>query len=84
MLSYGQLTIADFKPPDQFPPYDAVMEALADMMDRALMPADGGNSQAGKAIFRQITAAARVQMERIKQAKDTKQTIRQGATNDNR
>src|SRR5512146_2144848 len=41
MLSYGQLTIADFKPPDQFPPYDAVMEALADMMDRALMPADG-------------------------------------------
>jgi TetR/AcrR family acrAB operon transcriptional repressor len=27
MLSYGQLTIGDFKPPDQFPPYDAVMEA---------------------------------------------------------
>jgi len=48
------------------------------------MPADGGNSEAGKAIFRQITAAARAQMERIKQAKDTKQTIRQGATNDNR
>jgi TetR/AcrR family acrAB operon transcriptional repressor len=78
MLSYGQLTIGDFKPPDQFPPYDAVMEALADMMDRALMPADrapgtGGNSQAGKAIVRQITDAARAQLERIKQAKDTKQ-----------
>ncbi len=84
MLSYGQLTIADFKPPDQFPPYDAVMEALADMMDRALMPADGGNSEAGKAIVRQITDAAREQIERIKQAKDTKQTIHQGATNDNR
>ena len=78
MLSYGQLTIGDFKPPDQSPPYDAVMEALADMMDRALRPEDGGgNSEAGKAIFRQITAAARAQMERIKQAKDTKQTIRQ-------
>ncbi len=47
------------------------MEALADMMDRALMPADGGNSQAGKAIVRQITDAARAQLERIKQAKDT-------------
>src|SRR5512138_1378934 len=40
MLSYGQLTIGDFKPEDQFPPYDAVMEALADMMDRALRPED--------------------------------------------
>ena len=84
MLSYGQLTIADFKPPDQFPPYDAVMEAMADMMDRALMPADGGNSEAGKAIVRQITAAARAQIERIKQAKDIRQAIHQGATNDNR
>jgi AcrR family transcriptional regulator len=83
MLSYGQLTIGDFKPLDQFPPYDAVMEALADMMDRALMPADGGNSEAGKALYRQITAAARAQTERIKQAKDTKQAIRQGAKHDN-
>lgn len=28
MLSYGQLTIEDFKPLDQFPPYDTVMAAL--------------------------------------------------------
>ena len=84
MLSYGQLTIGDFKPPDQFPPYDAVMEALADIMDRALLPDDGGNNEAGKAIIRQITAAARAQMEQIRQAMDTKQTIRQGATHDNR
>ena len=84
MLSYGQLTIGDFKPPGQFPPYDAVMEGLADIMDRALLPEGGGNSEAGKALFRQITAAARAQMERIKQAKDTKQAQRQGATNDNR
>jgi TetR/AcrR family acrAB operon transcriptional repressor len=88
MLSYGQLTIGDFKPPDQFPPYDAVMEALADMMDRALAPQGGGpedagtaaNTEAGKEIVRQITAAARAQMEQIKQARelvpaDTKQTI---------
>jgi hypothetical protein len=60
-----------------------VMEALADMMDRALMLADGGNSEAGKAICRQITVAARAQLERIKQANDPKQTIHQGMTNDN-
>ena len=86
MLSYGQLTIGDFKPPDQFPPYDAVMEALADMMDRALLPEDGApgtgaNSEAGKAIVRQITASARAQMEQIKQ---TRERSSQGATHDNR
>ncbi len=75
MLSYGQLTIGDFKSTDQFPPYDAVMEAIADIMDRALRPEDGGNSEAGKAIVRQITEAARAQLERIKQAQDTKETV---------
>jgi TetR/AcrR family acrAB operon transcriptional repressor len=84
MLSWGQLTIGDFKPLDQFPPYDAVMEALADIMDRALMPEAGGNSEAGKAIFRHITTAARAQLEQIKQAMDTKQTPGQEATHDNR
>jgi hypothetical protein len=53
-------------------------------MDRALLPEDGGNSEAGKIIFRQITAAARAQMEQIKQAIDTKQTINDGAMNDSR
>jgi AcrR family transcriptional regulator len=81
MLSYGQLTIGDFKPPEQFPPYDAVMEALADIMDRALQPQDGGNSEAGKAILRQITASARAQLEQIKQ---TRERSSQGATHDNR
>ena len=88
MLSYGQLAIGDFKPPDQFPPYDAVMEALADMMDRALRPDDGApgtgaSSEAGKAISRQITAAARAQLEQIKQVKDAKEKLRNGARHDN-
>ena len=83
VLSYGQLAIVDYKPFDQFPPYDAVMEAIAEILDRALIPADGGNSAAGKAICRQITTAARIHLEQIKQAKGTKQTTRQGATNDN-
>ena len=52
-LSYGQLTIADFKSPDQFPPFPVVMEALAYMLDRWLSPEDGGNSEMGKQVFRQ-------------------------------
>jgi len=86
MLSYGQLTIGDFKPLDQFPPYDAVMEVLADMMDRALRPEDaargtGANSEAGKAIVRQITASARAQLEQVKQ---TRERSSQGAAHDKR
>jgi TetR/AcrR family acrAB operon transcriptional repressor len=88
MLSYGQLTIAEFKPPDQFPPDEAVMEALADLMDRALRPEDeapgrGASSEAGKAITRQLTVMARVQLEQVKQAKDMKEKLRNGATHDN-
>ncbi len=60
------------------------MEALADMLDRALLPEDGGDSEARKAIFRQITAAARAQMEQIQEEKDAKQMIRKEAHNDNR
>jgi TetR/AcrR family acrAB operon transcriptional repressor len=88
MISYGQLTIGDFKPAEQSPPYDAVMEALADMMDRALQPEDGGPgtdaSQAGKAIVQQITAAARAQMEQIKQRTHMKEKLLNGVTHDNR
>jgi len=88
MLSYGQLTIGDFKPAEQSPPYDAVMEALADLMDRALRPEGAtpgtDSSEAGKVIVQQITAAARAQIAQIKQAKDMKEKAGSGATYDNR
>jgi hypothetical protein len=74
-LAPGQLTIGDFKTLDQFTPYDAIKETLADMMHRALRPEDGGPDTGS-------SEAARAQMEQIKQAKDTKQTIHKGATND--
>lgn len=65
-LSYGQLTIGDFKPADQFPPLPVVMEALADMMDCWLLPEDGGNSEAGKQVIRQIVAASKERLEQVK------------------
>ena len=75
MLGYGQLAIAEWKPANQLPPYDIVMETLADMMDRWLTPAGGGKtkglaeSQAGKAVIRRVIARAIAQLERAKQEK---------------
>jgi AcrR family transcriptional regulator len=66
MLSYGYLALGDFKQPDAFPPYEAVLEAVADMMDRSLTPEGGGNSEAGKAVIRQVAAAAMAHMGQIK------------------
>lgn len=65
-LSYGQLTIADFKSPDQFPPFPVAMEALASMLDRWLLPEDGGNSEAGKQVFRQMVVATKQQLEHMR------------------
>lgn len=62
VLGYGQLTIADFKPADQIPPYEAVAEEMAGMMDRWLAPEDGGDSEAGKAVIRQVAAAVRARI----------------------
>jgi AcrR family transcriptional regulator len=67
MLGYGQLTIGDFKPADQSPPYEAVTEALADMMDRLLTPEGGGDSQAGKALIHQVVAASQVRFAEVTQ-----------------
>ncbi len=69
-LSYGQLTIGEFKPPDQFPPFHMVMEALANMMDRWLSPEDGGNGEAGKEVMRQIVAASKGRLEQMRQARE--------------
>ena len=69
MLGYGQLAIAEYKPADQLPPYDIVMETLADMMDRSLTPKGGGKSKAGKAVMRRVVAEAIAQLERAKQEK---------------
>jgi len=82
IISYGQLMMEDFKPRERFPPDDEVAEALADMMDRALLPKEGGSSRRSKAIFRQVTEAARARLERSKRAREATQTTRQGAAND--
>lgn len=66
VISYGLVTVGDFRQPDELPPYETVMETLADMLDRLLTPEDGGNSEAGKAVIRQLAASARQQFEQMK------------------
>jgi TetR/AcrR family acrAB operon transcriptional repressor len=65
MLSYGMITIGDFKNPNELPPYDVLMEVMADMVDRLLTPEDGGNVKGGKAVIRQIAAQSRAYFERM-------------------
>jgi AcrR family transcriptional regulator len=63
MLSYGLVTIQDFRSPDEVPDFDTVMEAIADMMDRLLTPEGGGDSEAGKVIIRQLATTSIAQFE---------------------
>ncbi len=63
LLSYGYLVIEDFKPLDQFPPDETVLEGIAEMMDKMFTPEDGGDSAAGKAVIRQIVTAVVKQIE---------------------
>jgi hypothetical protein len=61
--------------PSTAPPYDALMETAAEMLDRRLTPADGGSLEAGKALVRQMAERARAQLDQM-----THQTERQTAS----
>ena len=70
MLSFALVSMDEIVKPDEIPPMDELIEAIADIMDRALTPEDGGNSEAGKVVIRQIMAAAKQQFEQMKQPKE--------------
>lgn len=40
------------------PPYDELLETIAEMFDRMLTPENGGNVEAGKRVLRQFAAEA--------------------------
>ncbi len=63
VIGYGLLTAHEFKSPDEAPPFDAVIETIADMMDRLLTPEDGGDSEAGKTVIRQLGPALWAQID---------------------
>ncbi len=68
ILAYGLVGMKDLLPQDDIPPLEDVIEGIAAIMDRALTPADGGNSEAGKAIVRQIVEQGRLRLEQMPQS----------------
>lgn len=84
IVLYGHLAIGDIKPQDEFPPFDDVMHALAELMDRALRPSTGGDGNAAKRIIRQITAAAREQMNLMQKNGSTKTAPKKRKRDDKR
>lgn len=67
MLAYGLVAMDEIIPPEFIPPTDDVIEGIAQIMDRALTPADGGNREAGIAIVRQLSEAGLQAFEQSKQ-----------------
>ncbi len=59
MTSLGMIKMDEVIPPEQAPPFEIVMDTLTDMLRRALAPPEGGDSEAGKRIVRQMVAASR-------------------------
>jgi TetR/AcrR family acrAB operon transcriptional repressor len=57
LLLYGLVAMGDIMPQEDMPPLDTVIEGIAEIMDRALTPTTGGNSEAGKQVVQQIVAA---------------------------
>lgn len=63
MLAYGLISMENIMAKEDIPPLDDVIEGISLLMDRALTPAGGADSEAGKAIIRQISDAARRRFE---------------------
>lgn len=68
MLSYGLVGVPTLKPAAALPPFDAVMETIAEMLDRMLTPPTGDPNGAGKVIMRELAEKARAQWAAMYQA----------------
>ena len=78
MLAYGLVGMDEVMAAADIPPTEDIVEGIADFMDRALTPEGGGDSEAGKAIFRNIFEASRRQME------PSRQPVAEGSNHDHR
>jgi len=56
MLAFGLVAMDGIAAPETIPPTEDIIEGIAELLDRALTP-DDGNSEAGKAIVRQLSEA---------------------------
>lgn len=66
MLAFGLVGMDDVIPKEKWPPMEDVIEGIAELMEQALAPKDGGNPEAGREIVRQIADAGRQQYANMK------------------
>ena len=71
MLSYGLVGMDEIMTKENMPSIDELIEGIAEIMDRALTPDTGGDSETGKAILRQMLEASRQRVEEMRMAKQT-------------
>jgi AcrR family transcriptional regulator len=70
ILAFGLVSMDEVVNSDEIPPLDALIEAIGDIMDKALTPENGADSEAGKAVIRQISAATKQQFQEMKKSKE--------------
>lgn len=58
VLGYGLVRIGDVRSPDEFPPLEDVLTLVGEILDRALSPEGGADSEAGKAVLREMVGSA--------------------------
>ena len=51
----------------EMPPYEELLDTVAEMFDRMLTPEDGGDLEAGKNVLRQMAETARTHYDRMKE-----------------
>lgn len=65
-LSIGLLTMQGEPKFGDMPPFDDLINGVAELVERALRPEDGGNQEAGRAILQQMALAAKAQFEQAR------------------
>lgn len=63
MLSFGLVAMDGIVPQEEIPPTGEVIEGIAIIMDSALTPETGSDSEAGKRVLQQLAEEARQQQE---------------------
>lgn len=60
-MAYGLLTVEDIIAPDEAPPFEDVVNFFGEILQKVLVPEDGGNQTAGKAIIMQLIETYKTQ-----------------------
>jgi TetR/AcrR family acrAB operon transcriptional repressor len=69
-MAYGLLNVEDIVPPEEAPAFGDVVNFFAEVMEKTLLPPDGGNKEAGKAIIMKLITAYKAQLVAQQETQD--------------